>query len=187
MSFSIRQCPPNGNNGISVIARFYYLDHVDWGRCLLSAERHVSSLDQQCKMETLLSKVMCQGLLDLLFNMVLAQPAVWVTWSVQHLDLQGYLLPSSTHEAMEVTTAAQTTIFGHRTWSKAAEEVTASQKNVPSRTFSTLSHAKQGQVDSHLVGVHRGCWQTKAQHKQISFLPGLEHSRHYLEFVFPSY
>lgn len=108
-------------------------------------------------METLSPKVMFQGLLDLLFHMILAQLAVRITWGVQHLDLQGYLLPSSTHEAMEVTAAAQTTIFGHRTWSKGAVEVSASQKNVSSRTFPTLSQAKEGQVDDHLVGVRHGC------------------------------
>lgn len=108
-------------------------------------------------MKTLLPKVTCQGLSDLLFHMLLAQPAVWITWSVQHLDLQGYLLPPSTHEGMEVTTAPKSAIFGHRTWRKAAVEVSASQKNVPSRTFSTLSHAKEGQVDGQLVGVHYGC------------------------------
>lgn len=133
-----------------------YLDHLDWGRFFLSTERHVCSLDQQCKVQTLLPKVMCQGLPDLLSHVLLAQPAVRVTWRVQHLDLQSHLLPSSTHEAAEVTAAAQTTISGHRAWSKAAVEVSASQNNVPSRTFSTLSHAKEGQVDGHLVGVHHG-------------------------------
>lgn len=108
-------------------------------------------------METLLPEVMCQGLLDLLFHMLLFQPAVWITWSVQHLDLQGYLLATSTHEATEVTTAAQTTVFGYRTWRKAAVEVSAPQKNVPSRTFSTLSHAKEGQIDDHLAGVCHVC------------------------------
>lgn len=113
-------------------------------------------------METLLSEVMCQSLFDFLFHMLLAQPAVWITWSVQHLDLQGYLSTPSTHEAMEVTTAAQATACGHRTGSKAAMKVCASQQNVSSRTFPTLSHAKEGHVDDYLVGVCHGCWKTKA-------------------------
>lgn len=69
----------------------------------------------------------------------------------------GLSLAPLTHEAMEVTTAAQTTIFGHKTWSKAAMKVSASQTHVPSRTYSTLSHAKESQGDDHLFGVHHGC------------------------------
>lgn len=108
-------------------------------------------------MESLLPKVMCQGLLDLKFHMLHAQPAVWITRGVQHSKLQDDLLPLSPHEIVQVTTAAKVTTFGHGTRSKAAMEVSASQKNVPSRAFSTLGHTKESQVDDYLVGISHGC------------------------------
>lgn len=96
-----------------MIASLYYLDQLDWIRCFLPKERHISSLDQQSKMETLLPKVMCQGILDFLFYMSHAQLAVWIPWSVQHLYLQGDFLSPSTHEAVELAAAAQAAPCGH--------------------------------------------------------------------------
>jgi hypothetical protein len=104
-------------------------------------------------METLLSKMMQQGLLHFLFYTSRAQLAVWIPWSVQYLYLKADLLSPSTHEAMEVTAAAQAALFGYGAWSKATVEVSTSQKNIPSRAFPTLSPAKDSQVDDHLVGV----------------------------------
>lgn len=77
---------------------------------------------------------------------------------------------------------------------KATMEVSASQKNVPGKTFSTLSHAKEGHIDDHLAGVRHSCWWTEAQHKQSAlcapplqaFSPGLERATSYLWCAFPS-
>lgn len=79
---------------------------------------------------------------------------MWVTRSVEHLHLQGDLFVCLAHEAVEVTAAAQGTVFGDSTGRKAAMELSTSQKNIPSRALSTLSSAKESQVDEHLVGVH---------------------------------
>lgn len=97
-----------------------------------------------------------------------AQLAVWIPWSVQYLYLQGYFLSASTHETVEVTTAAQAALFGYRAWRETTVEVGTSQKNIPSRTFPTLSPAKDSQIDDHLVGICHSCGQTRSTQRELS-------------------